>query len=97
MLARVCTRMNRTSTCACRTRSNSNECPCMTSNSNVCPQGDDVLWFATDVEGVRYVLKDPRLEAAEGGAARKLRARQIHQQLVQVRARARARGCRAGP
>jgi hypothetical protein len=52
-------------------------------------QGDDVIWFATDVDGVRYILKDPRMEAVEGAQAAKLKSRQIWRHLVLVGARAR--------
>lgn len=50
-----------------------------------CLQLDDVLWFATDIDGVRYLLKDPRLEAVQARDATKLRGRQIYRHLVQVR------------
>jgi hypothetical protein len=44
----------------------------------------DILWFATDLDGVRYLLKDPRLEATQAADAQKLKGRQIYRHLVQV-------------
>jgi hypothetical protein len=43
-----------------------------------------VLWFNTDTEGVKYLLKEMRLEAVEAPQAAKLREKQIHRHLVQV-------------
>lgn len=44
----------------------------------------DILWFATDLDGVKYLLKDPRLEATQAPDAHKLKGRQIYRHLVQV-------------
>lgn len=44
----------------------------------------DILWFATDLDGVKYLLKDPRLEATQAADAHKLKGRQIYRHLVQV-------------
>lgn len=44
----------------------------------------DVLWFTTDLDGVKYLLKDPRLEATQAADAHKLKGRQIYRHLVQV-------------
>lgn len=44
----------------------------------------DILWFATDLDGVKYLLKDPRLEATQARDANKLKGRQIYRHLVQV-------------
>lgn len=42
------------------------------------------MWFATDLDGVIYLLKDPRMEAVAGADAPKLKGRQIYRHLVQV-------------
>uniref|UniRef100_A0A383WLM6 RCK C-terminal domain-containing protein n=1 Tax=Tetradesmus obliquus TaxID=3088 RepID=A0A383WLM6_TETOB len=44
----------------------------------------DVLWFTTDLDGVKYLLKDPRLEATQAADAHKLKGRQIYRHLVQA-------------
>ncbi|GBF94386.1 sodium sulfate co-transporter [Raphidocelis subcapitata] len=45
-------------------------------------KSNDIIWFATDVDGVRYILKDPRLEAVEAAQTAKLTSRQIWRHLV---------------
>lgn len=44
----------------------------------------DVLFFVTDLEGAKYLLKDARLEAVQMPDAKKLKGREIYRHLVQV-------------
>jgi hypothetical protein len=43
------------------------------------------LWFASDLEGVKYLRKDLRLEVAEAAQVAKLKTQQKYRHMLQVR------------
>lgn len=48
------------------------------------PQEGDLLWFASDLDGVKYLRKEQRLEEAQAAQVAKLKIRQKYQSLLQV-------------
>ena len=54
------------------------------------------MWFASDLDGIKYLRKELRLEVAQVAQVAKLKVQQKNRQLLQVRGWGRGVSCWAG-